>query len=138
MCKVSHLRVGEFGDGKILLSTFVWRDPVCGVIEVPKGFIFDGATIPRLAWTLIGVTPYDNDIIHAAVVHDWLYATRSLSRKLSDDVFKRIMLTERRLNRFSIRLIFRSVRIGGGRAYNKTRILENFYRPDLLDNCNHE
>lgn len=128
--------MGEHGNRKMLLAPYAWHDPVEGLIEVPAGFLFDGASIPRLAWTIIGVTPYDNKIIHAAVIHDWLYSTRSLSRKLSDVVFKRIMKSEGRLRRTSIFIIHRAVRAGGRRAYNKTRHLEEFYRPELINNYN--
>lgn len=142
MSNHSHnLSIGEHGDRKMLLAPYAWHDPVQGLIEVPAGFLFDGASIPRLAWTIIGVTPFDHKIIHAAVIHDWLYSTRSLSRKLSDDVFKRIMKREGRLRRTSIFLIHRSVRIGGCRAYSKTRKLNEFYRPELINDynsCNNE
>jgi len=129
--------MGEHGIRKMLLSPYAWHDPEHGFIEVPSGFLFDGASIPRLAWTIIGVTPFDSRIIHAAVIHDWLYSTRSLSRKFSDDVFKRIMKSEGRLNRLSISIIYRAVRIGGCKSYNKTRQLDEFYRPELIEDYNY-
>lgn len=41
-------------------------------ITVPQGFVYDGASIPRLAWSLIGLSPFC-EILGAATVHDWLY-----------------------------------------------------------------
>lgn len=39
---------------------------------VKKGFIFDGASVPRLAWTISGIVP---DGLHRAgvLLHDWIY-----------------------------------------------------------------
>ena len=135
------LELGEVGLKKLVLRPFAWKDPKYGLIEVPAGFIFDGASIPRIAWTLLGVTPFDNRIIHAAVIHDWLYSTRQRSRKTSDKIFKRIMKKEKLLGVSKRFLIHRSVRIGGGRAYNKTKELIDFFRPELVEShirCNHE
>jgi hypothetical protein len=41
-------------------------------ITVPRGFIYDGASIPRFCWSLIGLGRF-GDILGAATVHDWLY-----------------------------------------------------------------
>lgn len=41
-------------------------------ITVPEGFTYDGASVPRLAWTLSGITP-DGLIRAAALIHDWIY-----------------------------------------------------------------
>jgi len=41
-------------------------------ILVPAGFIYDGASIPRIFWSILGVT---RDGVHraASLVHDWIY-----------------------------------------------------------------
>ncbi|CAN5611526.1 hypothetical protein BH10PSE5_BH10PSE5_01400 [soil metagenome] len=44
-------------------------------IIVPTGFVTDLASIPRPAWWIY---PPDGQWLKAAVVHDWLYATRGL------------------------------------------------------------
>ena len=44
-------------------------------IVVPKGFMYDGASVPRAVWTLSGITP-DGLIRAAATVHDELYDCR--------------------------------------------------------------
>jgi hypothetical protein len=41
-------------------------------INVPYGFIYDGASVPRIAWTLSGITP-DGLLRPAALIHDFLY-----------------------------------------------------------------
>jgi hypothetical protein len=41
-------------------------------ILIPAGFIYDGASIPRIFWSILGVT---RDGVHraASLVHDWIY-----------------------------------------------------------------
>ncbi len=41
-------------------------------ICVPSGFTYDGASVPRLAWSLTGIRP-DGLLRAAAAVHDWIY-----------------------------------------------------------------
>lgn len=43
---------------------------VLHVVEIPAGYRFDGASIPRLAWSIIGA-PFEPDFCLAACVHDW-------------------------------------------------------------------
>jgi len=43
-----------------------------GKITVPKGYVTDGASIPRFLWRLCG-SPMDLPRVYAAIVHDWLY-----------------------------------------------------------------
>jgi len=46
---------------------FGWRK-----LFVPKGYIFDGASIPRIAWTALGIPPH-GEVDAAALAHDALY-----------------------------------------------------------------
>lgn len=57
-------------------------------ISVPAGFQTDFASVPRipLAYLLAGDTAHQ-----AAVVHDWLYFSNGVSRKLADDIFYEAM-----------------------------------------------
>jgi hypothetical protein len=53
--------------------TYEWaHDGIRRRIVVPKGFQYDGASVPRLVWTLSGILP-DGLIRAAALFHDWLY-----------------------------------------------------------------
>lgn len=42
-----------------------WR-----VFHIPKGFIFDGASIPRLFWNMLSPTGY---LFLAGLIHDYIY-----------------------------------------------------------------
>lgn len=64
------------------------------VIEIPAGFRFNAASVPRVAWAVI--SPLDLGII-SVLVHDWTYAGRpveGMSRSEADSLFKRLMKLE--------------------------------------------
>ena len=51
-------------------DTWEWRR-IC----IPQGYRYDGASVPRKAWTISGLTP-DGLIRAAATVHDFIYDHR--------------------------------------------------------------
>lgn len=57
--------------------------------EVPKGFIFDGASIPRgLRWLI----PKNGVKLYGACLHDYFYRYNVVSRKSADTAFLKILL----------------------------------------------
>jgi hypothetical protein len=61
---------------------YTWR----GVTyTIPKGFVSDGASIPRWLWTLVG-HPFSMRYMRQALFHDYLYKTQVLSRYEADRV----------------------------------------------------
>ncbi len=43
------------------------------LISVPEGFEYDGASVPRICWSISGILP-DGLVRAGALIHDWLYA----------------------------------------------------------------
>ena len=71
------------------LYCVVWDAPgVHNRVEVPRGFVSDGASIPRLLWPILGPPIGDLHLI-PAIVHDWLcvQARTYTQRVLADAVF---------------------------------------------------
>lgn len=65
------------------------------VVTVPSGFSFDGATIPRMAWSIIG-HPFTGGYVEAALVHDYLctlsHEQKSYTlRVIADAVFMHLL-----------------------------------------------
>lgn len=61
-------------DDYLLDEDYIYEWDIQGVpqrIIVPKGFIYDGASVPQIFWGL-GLRP-DGLIRAAALVHDWIY-----------------------------------------------------------------
>ena len=42
-------------------------------VTIPKGFIFDGASIPDVAKYFLGTTPISSDILVPGLIHDYMY-----------------------------------------------------------------
>jgi hypothetical protein len=87
-----------------------------GPITVPTGFETDGASIPRVFWSILDpFGPY----FKAAVIHDWLYSrhNRRFTRAQSDELFKEAMFNNG-LDWIRRELIYSAVRLAGWRNYN--------------------
>lgn len=62
-------------------------DTIIGKITIKYGFIFDGASIPKFAWSLIGEHPFSGKLLPAAIVHDILYRTHYVGYLKANDVW---------------------------------------------------
>ena len=82
------------------------------VVIIPRGYIFDGASIPRCLWSLIG-SPFEPDLMQAACVHDW-YCEHTTgcyqSRVIGDAVFF-YLLTRAGVPRWRRVLMYLGVRL---------------------------
>jgi hypothetical protein len=64
--------VAEWGGGgreMRLVQEFAYKDPKGKVWKAPTGSVIDGASIPRVAWPLIG-GPFEGKYRDASVIHD--------------------------------------------------------------------
>lgn len=57
-------------------------------IWIPKGFRWNGASIPWYLWSIIGGR-FEPDRLLATARHDWLYLFHSVERKHADALFHR-------------------------------------------------
>lgn len=63
--------------------------------EIPAYYYYDGATINRLFWRIIGPNT-DNSFMIAALIHDWCCSQKDCvdnDRNFSSKVFKSLLLT---------------------------------------------
>lgn len=67
---------------------------VCAVCVVPYGFEWDGASIPRAAWSVLGYTPFHPDLMRASCVHDYLYRERIGTRRAADALFRDLVIAD--------------------------------------------
>ena len=87
------------------------------IVAVPKGFVTDGASVPRVLWNIF---PPWGEYARAAVVHDWLYHRQIVSRKRSDKIFLEAMADigcPRRV-RYTM---WSGVRLGGWTIWHKRK-----------------
>ena len=93
----------------VLLTDFRYSSDIAdAVITAPEGFVIDGASVPRAAWSI--VRPFGRTL-RASVIHDRLYDTRGRwdpamfavlgtdtgeeARELADDIFREAMRVDR-------------------------------------------
>lgn len=87
------------------------------IIKAITGFNYNGASIPRIFWSIIG-SPYTGRYQVPALIHDLLYATEYFDRKTCDDIFLFLMKEYGvgYLKRYSM---YWGVRAGGGLVWLK-------------------
>ena len=92
-----------------VLEDFVYVSDLVGVIIVPKDFMTDFASVPRLPFVfmLTGNTAHQ-----AALVHDYLYTSNEFSRKLSDEIFKEAIEASGEPS-WRASIMYAGVRLGG-------------------------
>ena len=56
--------------------------------EIPAGFVSDGASIPKMFWSII-TSPFHPKVIKRAFQHDYLYRVHIVSRKRADKKLKK-------------------------------------------------
>jgi hypothetical protein len=110
---------GIIGSRHVLVADWhvdgVLPDGRCFYITVKKGFIFDGASIPRALWRLCG-HPMEVPRVAAALAHDWIYASHAVDRKTADAIYREIC---RKLRIIWLRrsVEYRTLRLVGGAAW---------------------
>lgn len=83
-------------------------------VQIPKGFTSDGDSIPRL---LRWVFPPFYKWTDSAIIHDFLYKTQFIDRKVCDEIFLECML-EDGVNKIVSYLFYFSVRLFGRFTWN--------------------
>ena len=86
------------------------------VVKVPAGFITDGASIPKIFWSIIG-GPWGK-YGYAAILHDFCYSTQTRTRLASDKIFLEAMKVLQ-VNIFKRLIMYRAVRIASFIPWNK-------------------
>lgn len=84
---------------------------------VPRGFVCDGASVPRFFWRFLG-HPLDRRHLKPGVRHDYGYATGTVPRKILDRQYRADLKAEG-LGIFRRNLEYIGVRVFGRRHYNK-------------------
>ncbi|MEA1053430.1 DUF1353 domain-containing protein, partial [Lamprobacter modestohalophilus] len=94
----------------------VYRDTSLGTLTVQPGALTDGASIPRLLWTLVGSPMRDWRVLRAAILHDQLYRSLGVDGQLKraecDAVFRQALIAAG-VPAYKAWLYWSGVRIGG-------------------------
>lgn len=122
----------EYVDGKIwrLLQDVIYvceeaiaEQPEMTMITVPKGFVTDFASVPRIFWNILPPTGKHS---FAAIVHDWLYYKGEVkpgvpcTKSFADQVFKEA-LREAGVNKVCRNLMYWAVKYFGNGVWDTRR-----------------
>lgn len=113
------------------------------VLIIPAGFVFNGASIPRLLWTLLGLAPH-GVMDGPALPHDFLYqvqgviprgclkmlknnrpvdSDRIITRAESDELLN-LLCKFFKINGYRSWMVWAGVRVGGWHAWNRDTKVE--------------
>ncbi len=112
---LTELETRDLDDGTcVLLSDLVYQSDVIGnVITVPKGFVSDKASVPRVP---VIYMMFGDRAHREAVIHDYLYQTNMTTKSVADKVFKEAMGARKK--GFLIRWgMYLGVVVGGRSSY---------------------
>lgn len=85
------------------------------IITIKKGYRFDGASVPRLFWTLV-ISPME--IVASALIHDAWYDAELGDRKAGDQLLRETMYLEGASD-FQQVCVYWAVRLFGGFCWNR-------------------
>lgn len=110
----------------ILLEPITWKpsnssQASLGPVTVPKYFVTDLASIPRIFWTFM---PRDDVYAYPAIVHDYLYWTQSCSKREADQIFE-LSMVDLEVPKLQVKLIKAAVQLLGDSAWEKNRSLKS-------------
>lgn len=114
--KVEWKRNSDNKRDMILINEFSYIAPKGKKWKAPKGYVTDGASIPRIFWSLVG-GPFDEQYREVALIHDVYCDSQS---KLWQDVYHIFYYTNRAagISEFKLKVLYDAVRFGGLR-WNK-------------------
>ena len=96
------------GTGKYkLMSTMRF-----GPHEIAEGLEWDGASIPRVLWTVLGLTPFHPSVMRASAGHDKGYTDKVGRRRDWDRWFKETLI-EDGMDPNTAQVLYLGVRSGG-------------------------
>jgi hypothetical protein len=113
------LHVGRFREPMyFLLKPIGWKPEGDKVgkypeVTVPKGFVTDFASIPRVFWSLLRP---DGDYTYPAIIHDYLYWRQDTPREVADDILK-FGMQDFNVDKVTVTAIYTAVRGAGGSSW---------------------
>jgi Protein of unknown function (DUF1353) len=127
---VGVVKVQWDDDGRdmTLLEDYSYVDPAGLTWLAPKGLKTDGASIPQVAWTIIG-GPFEGTYRYAAVIHDAACDRKDRSWEATHEMFYQAMLTSH-VAEEKAKIMYAAVYHFGPR-WELTRVVTNILQTDL-------
>ena len=88
-------------------------------IFIQHGFEWNGASIPKFLWPILG-SPFAPEMMVASLVHDFLYSKESaslgISREDADKIFRKLLIANG-MDTDKAETLYTGVRLGGESHY---------------------
>lgn len=108
-----------------LMEPTVWKpnpgSQALPTVQVPRGFVTDFASIPRVFWSLLRP---DGEYAHAAVIHDYLYWAQTTSKEVADAIFK-LAMEDLHVAPATVATLYNAVKLLGDRAWQENAKLKS-------------
>ena len=114
---MKELKVNIVNENVFILSEDKTVESLGYSVTVKKGFDFDGASIPRLLWSIYG-SPLNGNYVVASLIHDGLYASQKVSKSISDRIFLDIM-KQSNVGYIKRTSMYLAVKMFGGKDWKK-------------------
>ena len=121
--EIEHIK--GYSNKFLITRGFIYKDKKITIL-IKSNWITDGASVPRLFWTIF--PPIACKYLEAVILHDALYKSQKLNRKLSDLLFLKAM-EDLKVNKIKRLIMYYSVRLFGKIAWDKNK------RNGLIDTC---
>jgi len=126
-CAYAELRDGKisgqalpvipYPGGKGYVLTLDYRITINGEeLVIPRGFLFDGASVPDWIPKWVIGSHYDPEFMLPALVHDWLYWSRQWPKDKADAIL-RDLLRANGVGFLRANAMYRAVQVAGGPAW---------------------
>tara|TARA_R110000851_G_scaffold108030_7_gene228746 strand:- start:643 stop:1020 length:378 start_codon:yes stop_codon:yes gene_type:complete len=111
--KNNKLILSPIGGAKWVVVKAVYYHLAGYVFCIPKGFIFDGASIPKVLRSFVN----KDGLWKSSLLHDFLYRTQPVSRKIADQLFLLQMKIDG-VGWIKRHTVYRGLRLGGWVTFN--------------------
>ena len=109
----------------VLLEEIGWKPtettPTLSALVVPKGFVTDFASIPRVFWLIFKP---DGNYAYAAVLHDYLYWQQDRPKSTADAIFRAAM-DDLKIKDWQSAILFHAVDVFGSYAWESNAKLKS-------------
>lgn len=103
--------LSDDGYSFVVAENFGYKDSKGVIWEVPKGFISDGASIPRAFWSVIG-SPFSGKYRVAAVLHDYYVNDKTRPYEDVNSMFYESMI-QSGVSKTNASILYSAVKISG-------------------------
>ena len=116
MIEISELSITPIGERRWKTNK-CWKFKINKIkYKIPKGFIFDFATVPRILWSLF--PPATGNYRKPALIHDWMYINSHKTKQFADKIFLQNLKTYN-VGFLKRTIMYVGVRIFGNGNYNR-------------------